>query len=175
MNDNRSNTAAVIVEKWDNVIPFKRPEKKSDRKEVDIIEIEDKKPVFGRRRTDAEETVELQKEKLRKRLDQMVEHHSSELFEGLHIAGIEFDESNHTALNDFFFITESLRSALYRLHGLEHEIQDIVDEDFSIDDSIITQAIGMIDAPILTQEQLDELLNSTSENPDYDADTDVPD
>lgn len=168
MNDNRSNTAATIVEKWDNVIPFKRPEKK---KQVDEIEITEPHVPFGRRKEDDTPA----EEKLRRRLDQMTEHHSTELFEGLHIADIEFDETNHEALNDFFFITEALRSALYRLHGLEHEIQDIVDEDFSIDDAIVSQAVKMIDAPIMTEEQMKELLNATSENPDYDTDTDVPD
>ena len=99
MNDNEGNTKIVVTS---NVIPF--------------------------RRKDAHIPEDTSDNSHREMVDDLADRHSLQLFERLGADGLEFGDEDSEVLDDLLFVGEALKSAIYKLHGLYHPIQDVVDD-----------------------------------------------
>ena len=71
-------------------------------------------------------------EQKRTMIEKMTEHHSTSLLADLAMSGL--DTSTDNFIRDFTFVTESLKSLYCRAGGMDHPLQETVDEIIKIID-----------------------------------------
>ncbi len=67
-----------------------------------------------------------------KYINALVDHHSSQLLAGISLSGLDIDTDEF--MKDFAFTVETIRSTMYRSMGMDHPLQESIDEVISVVD-----------------------------------------
>lgn len=77
--------------------------------------------------SEVQEKIDKAKEKY---VNALVDHHSSQLLANICLSGIEVETDDF--MKDFAFTVETLRSSMYRSMGIDHPLQEQIDEAVSL-------------------------------------------
>lgn len=65
-----------------------------------------------------------------KYINALVDHHSSQLLAGISLSGLDIDTDEF--MKDFAFTVETIRSTMYRSMGMDHPLQESIDEVINV-------------------------------------------